>query len=82
MEAMADDDLLAWAAARDYVVVSQDRSTKEASAFARMGDALTMTGLVLVHSDLAIGRAVDDLVFLIETATDADWRGRIHHLPL
>ena len=82
MHRAEDDDLLAWAASRELVIVTYDVSTMESIALARIGDQLAMSGLLLVGRGMAIGATIEELVFLFDTATDDDWNGRIHHLPL
>jgi hypothetical protein len=35
-----------------------------------------------VHSERAIGSAIDDLLLLVECSLDGEWEGQVRFLPL
>jgi hypothetical protein len=77
-----DADVLEWAAARGYVVVSHDVNTMAAAAYERLGRGAEMTGLIMVPQLDPIGPIIDDMI-LIATATEAEeWSGAVAFLPL
>ena len=41
-----------------------------------------MAGVFIVPEQLAIGRAIDDLLILIECSLDGEWENQVRYLPL
>ena len=41
-----------------------------------------MPGVFEVGSNLAVGRAIDDLLLLVECSLEGEWEGQVHYLPL
>lgn len=79
---LSDPDVLEWAAAHDFIVVSHDVNTMSGYAYDRMGDGRPMRGLLLVNSLQPLGPVIESLV-LIAVATDAgEWDGRVVYLPI
>ena len=78
-----DDELvLQFAAENHRVVLSRDVSTMTAAAYRRIEQGDSMPGLIVVSHRMAIGQAVDELIFLGKESTPNEWEGQVIYLPL
>ena len=77
-----DPIILAWAAARGRVVVTQDVNTMPGHAYARAAAGLRMPGVIVVPEAVPIGPAIEDLVTLVACSREGEWEGRVLFLPL
>lgn len=77
-----DPDVLEWAALEQRVLLSHDVTTMIRFADERVRRGEHHAGLVTVPQTLAIGRAIEDLVLIVEAASTEDLRDRAIHLPL
>lgn len=48
----------------------------------RVAAGLRMAGVFEVPSTLSIGRAIDDLLLIIECSLEGEWEGQVRYLPL
>lgn len=79
----ADDPaVLEWAASEGRVLVSHDVSTLSRYAYERFAQGRRMPGVFEVGTGLAIGRAIEDLVLLVECSAEGEWEGQVRYLPL
>jgi hypothetical protein len=79
----ADDPaVLEWAARQSRLLVSHDVSTLSKHAYDRIAAGLKMPGLFEVGTGLSVGRAIDDLLLLIECSLEDEWEGQVRYLPL
>jgi hypothetical protein len=77
-----DTELLAYAAANGFLVVSHDVNTMVGHAYARLSAGDNMLGLLMVRQSDPIGPVIDSLV-LIWCASDAEeWSAQVRFLPL
>jgi hypothetical protein len=77
-----DKTVLQFAAENQRVVLTRDVSTMTAAALGRAERAEHMPGLIVVSHRMAIGRAVDELVFLAKESAPDEWEGQVIWLPL
>jgi len=77
-----DDSVLEFAAANQRVVLTRDVSTMTATAHARVERGQSMPGIIVVPHRMAIGRAVDELIFLAKESALDEWEGQVIWLPL
>ena len=77
-----DPTVLEWAAEQGRVVVSHDVSTLRKHAYERVAAGLRMPGVFEVPNTLSIGRAIDDLLLIIECSLESEWEGQVRYLPL
>jgi len=77
-----DPTVLEWAAEQGRVVVSHDVSTLRKHAYQRVAAGLRMPGVFEVPNTLSIGRAIDDLLLIIECSLEGEWEGQVRYLPL
>jgi hypothetical protein len=77
-----DEEILAWAAVHERIVLTHDRNTMSGSASARVRAEEPMPGLFIVDRRSSPGQSLDDLE-LMATASEMDeWRDRIVFIPL
>jgi len=77
-----DPTILEWAANNNRILLSHDISTVPPHAYERVKASQRMAGVFIVPEQLAIGRAIDDLLILIECSLDGEWEGQVRFLPL
>ncbi len=81
--AQADDGkVLAYAASSGRVVITHDVNTPVGLAHRRVRLAEPMAGVIPVPQDLPIGRAIEDILMLIECMSQEEWEGQVRYLPL
>jgi hypothetical protein len=81
-EGTPDDVVLAWAAAENRVLITNDRNTMVAEAIRRAA-AQPMPGLIVATNEQPIGRAIEDVLLLVECLTEVEMKAQsIVYLPL
>ncbi|MCS6783239.1 MAG: DUF5615 family PIN-like protein [Gloeomargarita sp. SKYG98] len=78
----ADDVVLAWAAAAERVVVSQDRATMSLAASRRIQQGQGMPGLLLIRRNASIGAVLQDVELIASAANPTELAARILYIPL
>ena len=81
-EGALDAQVLAWAAAEDRILLSNDRSTMIDYALQRVGSGQPMPGLIVLPSHHWIGKALEDIRLIAGVCSPAELRDRIVFLPL
>jgi hypothetical protein len=80
--ARPDAEVLAFAAAEGFIVVSHDVNTMPAAAWNRLDDGEEFGGLLMVRQTEPVGKVIENLL-LIWSATDAEeWQGLVEFLPI
>jgi hypothetical protein len=78
----SDSEILDYAAAHGFIVVSHDVNTMTAAAYTRVAAAQPMNGLLLANQRDPVAEIIEDLI-LIAVATEAgDWTNQVCFLPL
>ncbi|MEX0613640.1 MAG: DUF5615 family PIN-like protein [Pirellulales bacterium] len=77
-----DESVLQFAAENQRVVLTRDVTTMTAAAYSRVERIEPMPGLIVVPHRMAIGRAVDELIFLAKESASDEWEGQVIWLPL
>lgn len=74
--------LLKWAAHEQRIILTHDIKTmvRDANQLVAQGEA--MAGVIFVPDRLGIGRAINDLVRVLEDATESSMRNSVKYLPL
>jgi hypothetical protein len=79
----ADDAaVLDWAAQEGRVLLTHDVSTITRYAYERVRAGQSMPGVFEVGRDVPIGRAIEDILLLVECSLDGEWEGQVRYLPL
>src|SRR5437773_1077370 len=73
----ADEDILAWAAVENRVLLTNDRNTMIGFAYERIRAGQSMPGLIATASDQSIGSTIDEILLIAEYMTDAEMRDQL-----
>src|SRR5438105_11722115 len=76
-----DAQVLEFAAANGWSVLSHDTRTMPAPARQRLANDQIMRGLFLVHQDAPIRPVMDDLILIWAASEAEEWLGLIEFLP-
>jgi predicted nuclease of predicted toxin-antitoxin system len=76
-EGTPDPEVLAWAAAEDRVLVTNDRNTLAALAHKRLAMGERMPGLIATTNEQSIGSAIEDIVLIAEYFSEEEIRCQI-----
>lgn len=77
-----DPIVLEWAASEDRVLLTHDRATLLGFAYERVARGEPMSGVVAVGEQYPIGRAINELLLLLECTFDHEWAGQVFFVPL
>jgi len=78
----ADLVVLKWAAHEQRIILTHDRKTMIPDANHLVAQGEPMAGVIFVPEQLEIGRAINDLVMVLEIYTESDMRNSVEYLPL
>lgn len=78
----SDAEVLAWAATEGRLLVTQDVNTMTSEHSEFVQGNRESAGVVLIPRDVAIGRAIADLLLICEASTAEEWINRMDFLPL
>jgi predicted nuclease of predicted toxin-antitoxin system len=77
-----DPELLEWAAAQNRILITQDKRTIPAYAYARLQVGQTFPGIIVVSREISIKQAAEELHLLIVATFDAEWGNQVFWVPL
>ncbi len=77
-----DPEILAHAAELGRILLTHDRATVPAYAYDRLARGLPMPGVFVLDVEVAVGSAIDQLLFLDSASDQEEWDGRVVHLPI
>jgi hypothetical protein len=76
-EGTPDPAVLAWAAAEDRVLITNDRNTMVVFAYQRVAAGEPEPGLIATTNAQAIGRAIDDILLIAEYMPKEEIRNHV-----
>jgi predicted nuclease of predicted toxin-antitoxin system len=76
-EGAPDPEVLAWAAAEDRVLITNDRNTIVSFAYQRVAAGQLMPGLIATTNEQSIGSAIDDILLIAEYMPADELRGQL-----
>jgi hypothetical protein len=76
-EGTPDPDVLAWAAAENRVLITNDRNTMIKFAYERVAAREPMSGLIATTNEQAIGMAIDDIMLVAECMSEEEMREQV-----
>ena len=82
LAAAPDSALLEWAATHGRVVVTHDRRTIPACAYARVADGQLMPGVFLVSDQMPTGQAIDEILLAIHCLSPEECKDIVRYFPL
>ena len=74
--------LLKWAANEQRIIVTHDFKTLVRDANQLVAKGEPMAGVIFVPERLGIGRAINDLVRVLQDSTESNMRNSVKYLPL
>ena len=74
--------LLKWAAKKQRIILTHDIKTLVRYANQLVAQGEPMAGVIFVPDQLEIGRAINDLVMVLDGSTESDMRNSVEYLPL
>ncbi len=82
-EGAPDPEVLAWAAAENRVLITNDRNTMVGFAYQRVAAGEVVPGLIVTTNEQAIGSAIDDILLIAECMPEEEIRDQVVvYLPL
>jgi hypothetical protein len=81
LDRATDDEVLAFAAQHEWIVLSHDVSSMTAAAYHRLRVGDPMNGLLLAHQRDPIGSTIDSLVVIWDGSDAERWIGVVQFLP-
>jgi len=82
LENRLDEEVLIFAAANQFIVVSHDVNTMPGTATKRLRRGEPMHGLLLVQQRRPFGPVIESLIPIWTASDAAEWIGQIRFLPL
>jgi hypothetical protein len=76
-----DPTILAWAAANERIVLTQDEKTFSRFAYARVAAGQSMTGVIVAPQSLPIGKAIEEILIAVHCSEQWEWENRVEWLP-
>jgi hypothetical protein len=77
-----DPDILAWAAENSRIVLTHDRATMSDYAYERIAAGEAMAGVFILNDRFPVGRAIEEILLMDACSEQADWSGRVVHVPI
>ena len=76
-EGTFDQAILAWAAAENRILISNDRNTMVGFAYQRVAAGDPVAGLISTTNEQSIGAAIDDILLIAECMPENEMREQI-----
>lgn len=76
-EGTPDPEVLAWAAAENRVLITNDRNTMVGFAYRRVAAGQPVPGLIVTTDEQSIGSAIDDILIVAEYMSEEEIRGQV-----
>jgi predicted nuclease of predicted toxin-antitoxin system len=77
-----DPEILSWAAENSRIVLTHDRATMADFAYDRVAAGLTMPGIFILNDRFPVGQAIQEILLMAVCSEQAEWDGRVVHVPL
>ncbi len=82
LKGLKDPSLLAWAAEQNWIVLTHDINTIPKYAYERIAAGQFMPGVIVVPDELPIGKAIDELLAIVECSDHSECENQVLHIPL
>jgi Domain of unknown function (DUF5615) len=76
-EGAPDPDVLAWAAAEERVLITNDRNTIVGFAYQRAAAGAPTPGLIVTTSEQSVGSAIDDILLIAAHMPEDEISGQL-----
>jgi hypothetical protein len=82
LSATPDQQILAWAAVEDRILLTHDRDTIPFFAYERVRAGQAMPGVFLVSDLMPIGQAIDEILLAVDCLTPDECKNCVRFFPL
>jgi len=76
-EGAPDPEVLAWAAAENRILVTNDRNTMVGFAYQRVAAGERVPGVIVTTNEQSIGSAIDDILLIAEYMPEEEIREQV-----
>jgi predicted nuclease of predicted toxin-antitoxin system len=76
-EETPDPEVLAWAAAENRILITNDRNTMVGFAYRRAAAGEPMPGLIATTNEQSIGSAIDDILLVAESMPEDEIKDQV-----
>jgi hypothetical protein len=76
-EGTPDSEVLAWAAAQERVLITNDRNTMVGFAYQRVESGQPVPGVIVTTNDQSIGEAIEDILLLAESMSEEEIKEQV-----
>src|SRR5690348_10440445 len=73
----ADKDILAWAAAENRVLISNDRNTTIGFAIQRAATQEKTTGIIITTNEQSVGAAIEDILLIATCMSEQEMQNQV-----
>jgi predicted nuclease of predicted toxin-antitoxin system len=77
-----DPDILEWAANQGRILFTHDVQTMVDFAYPRVAAGKPMPDIFEINRSLGVGRAIEEILLLVECSLPDEWANRVRYLPL
>jgi predicted nuclease of predicted toxin-antitoxin system len=82
LQGVDDPEILAWAAAHGYILLTHDRATMPDFAFSRIAKGKPMAGMFVLNDRVVVREAIDEVLMIVDCSDATEWIDRVIYLPL
>jgi predicted nuclease of predicted toxin-antitoxin system len=76
-EGTSDPEVLAWSAAENRILITNDRNTMVGFAYERAAAGKPVPGVIATTNEQSIGSAIDDILLIAEHRAEEEIRDQI-----
>jgi predicted nuclease of predicted toxin-antitoxin system len=76
-ESAPDLEVLAWAAADNRVLITNDRNTMVGFAYNRLASGEPVPGVIVTTNEQSLGSAIDDILLIAECMPEEEIRNQV-----
>ncbi len=76
-EGTPDPEVLAWAAAENRILITNDRNTMVGFAYQRVAAGEPVPGIIATTTQQSIGSAIDDILIIAEYMSEEEFRDQV-----
>ena len=77
-----DPAILSWASQEQRILLTHDVSTMTKHAYERIRKKEVIAGVIAVPQTLPIGKAIEDILTIVECGSPDEFRNQIFYLPM
>jgi hypothetical protein len=75
-----DPDILIWCEERDFVLVTNNRSSMPVHLADHLALGRHVPGILILNPNLSVGETIEELILLAQTSLEDEFRDRIGYL--